>query len=144
MASEMTFGGDVRAGKVVFDRPFDWTGAVSRHEGKRVNVTIARQEERRSNQANKRYWTVLVPLAGHLLSQTRDVPLSKKQVHYILASAFGGVEDCPVRGRGFQVPVETHLFTTERYWTFCTEIEVWLSEAGYPIPARGERMEASL
>lgn len=126
---------------MIFDQPLAWTGSIVRHEGKRVTVTVRRQEQRRSIKANSRYWAVLVPLAGHLLSKTRDLPLSKKQVHYVLASAFAGTEESPL---GVPIPVETHTFTTEQFHTYCTAIEVWLAEAGYTVPAPGELLEASL
>jgi hypothetical protein len=123
------------------DDPQRWLGWLAAHNGQRVEVDIRRQQERRSNDANRRYWGVLVPLAGHLLSKDRIVPLSKKQVHYVLASAFVGTEESPL---GVPVPMETHTLSKEQFHVFTTKVEVWLAENGYHVPDPGEPLAGEL
>lgn len=140
--TEREFHGSVTPeGQVKFDDPLGWKVNLSSARGKRVVCTIALEQPRRSVGANKRYWSILVPLAGHFLSRGRDVPLSKGQVHYVLASAFAGTVETKL---GVPVPVQTRVFTKEQFHTYCTKIESWLGENGYPIPEPGEIVEAML
>lgn len=110
---------------------------MAEYEGKRVLVEIDEEKERRSLRANARYWGVLVPLAGHLLSKTRDVPLSSKQVHYVLVSAFAGCDETPLG----LVPVETHTMDKPTFHAFNERVALWLGENGYPVPGPGEEIE---
>lgn len=135
------FSGVVRGGKVELDDKVGWSAELARLNGKRVRVSLGPVETRRSTDANRRYWGVLVPLAGHLLSRDRLLPLSKKQVHYVLASAFVGTEESPL---GVPVPMETHTLNTEQFHIFTTKVEVWLAENGYQVPAPGERLMAEI
>jgi hypothetical protein len=125
--------GEVKQGKLVCD-PASWAIAMREYEGKRVVVEIEPERDIRSLRANARYWALLVPLAGDFLSKTRDVPLGKDQVHYVLTAAFAGCDETPL---GI-VPVRTSTMTTAQFAEFCNRIEVWLSENGYAIPESGE------
>lgn len=129
------------AGVLRFDDAVGWRGRMAQLRGRRIKVTVEPEQYRRSNKANARYWSVIVPLAGHFLSRDRNVPLSKEQVHYVLASAFVGTEESPI---GVPIPCETHTLTKEQFHVFTTSVEAWLCQQGYTIPELGESIEASL
>lgn len=146
MKERATYGNEFHgavdeSGVLRFDDSVGWRGRMGQLRGKRVVVTVEQEQPRRSTRANARYWTVLVPLAGHLLSRGRIVPLSEKQTHYVLASAFVGTEESPL---GVPVPCETHTLTKEQFHIFTTRVEAWLGENGYPIPGPGEKVEVEL
>lgn len=129
----MKLSGDVRDGKLVID-PVAWAIALREYEGKRVTVDIEAEKSIRSVRANARYWGCLVPLAGDFLSKTRDVPLSKDQVHYVLVAAFAGCDETPL---GI-VPVRTSTMTTAQFSTYCEQVQAWLAQNGYAVPDSAE------
>ncbi len=126
----MKLGGAITKGRFVPDSPTDWSIAARHFEGKRVTVEIEVRRERRSTQANNRYW-LLVELAMALLSKTRDVPLSKEQAHYVLVSAFAGCEETNLG----LVPVRTSSMDTAQFAAYCEKVEAWLADNDYYLPA---------
>jgi len=135
------FSGTVRKGKVELDDKVGWNALLGRLDGKRVNVSLETHEQRRSSQANRWYWSCVVPLAAEALSVGRTVPLSKDQAHYVLKSAFLGVEETPLG----TVPKSTSKLTKPEFWSYCERIVAHCaSEWGMAVPMPGERYEASL
>ena len=132
--------GTITKGRFVPDYATDWSIAVQQFEGKRVAVEIDARRDVRTDRANRRYWGGIVPLAIELLSKTRDVPLSKEQVHYVLVSAFAGCDETPLG----LVPVRTSSMDTAQFSIYCEKVEAWLAQQGYYLPAPGEAMEAAL
>lgn len=128
--------GEVKAGKLICS-PAAWAIALREYEGRRVVVDIEPERALRSLKANARYWAVLVPLAGDFLSKTRDVPLSKMQIHFVLVSAFAGCEETPLG----LAPVETHTMDSKVFSTFCERVQAWLAQEGYHVPDPGEAVE---
>jgi hypothetical protein len=137
--SELHFSGEVNAqGKLLLDDRPAFVQAVADLAGQRVVMTLERWVKRRSGQQNRWYWGVIVPAVGSVLSRTRDVPLSKDQVHYVLAAAFLG---CDVTQLG-PVPSETHVLDTAQFSTYCEAIRAHAaSEWGLNIPAPNEPHE---
>jgi hypothetical protein len=136
------FHGQINAeGQLRFDNAMAWRGYMVRLAGRRVVVAVEAEHARRTPQHNARYWTVLVPLAREFLSRTRDIPLSKDQTHWILASAFAGTE---MSALGVPIPKRTRDMTTEEFHVFCTEVEVWLAENEIPVPDKDQPLEATL
>lgn len=129
----MTITGAVKNGRFVPDNPPAWVIAMREYDGGRVTVVIEPERRLRSLRANARYWGVLVPLAMHLLSRTRDVPLSKEQVHYVLVSAFAGCDETPLG----LVPVPTRTMPSDKFSIFCEKVQAWLAENGYPVLGDG-------
>jgi len=120
--SEGVFSGVVADGRFLPDVSAPrlvWLGA---HEGQRVLESLATVAQRRSTQANRRYWSVVVPVAVQVLSAGRVVPLSKDQAHYVLKYAFIGHEDTPLG----PVPKSSKVLTTAEFAAFCQRVEGWL------------------
>lgn len=134
----MKLSGEVKEGRLILP-PVAWAIAAREFEGRRVTVEIDKEKSIRSVRANARYWTILVPLASHHLGKTRDIQLSKDQTHWILASAFVGIETTDLGA----VPKETHTLSTEEFYNFTEEVSAWLTGLGYPIPEQGEPVEMS-
>lgn len=124
-------------GKFIPQEPASWPIAMRHFEGRRVVVDIEAYRERRTDRQSRRYWGMIVPLAGDLLSKTRDIPLSKESVHYVLKSAFLGTEETPLG----LVPTDSRTLTTVQFCAFCDKVELWLMENGYCIPERGEPLQ---
>lgn len=107
--------------------------ALRAFEGQAVTVDIEKQRSARSDSQNRFYWGVLVPLAEHILSQSRDLPLSKDQVHYVLVSAFAGCDETPLG----PVPVRTSKMDTSQFATYCERVQAWLADNGLYAPEHG-------
>jgi hypothetical protein len=135
------FSGIVRNGKLTIDQPLRWAAMLARQDGKRVSVTVEREIVRRTLSQNAWYWSIIVPTVASVLSRTRDVPLSNDQAHYVLKSAFIGLDETPLG----PVPKSSAALSTKEFAEYCDRIVAHAaSEWGFPIPQPGERVEASL
>lgn len=138
---EDRFGGTVKGGKVQVDDALRWTSTLARHEGKRVLVTVQREVLRRTTQQNRWYWAIVVPMVADYLSQGRSVPLSNDEAHYVLKSAFIGIDETPLG----PIPKSSAKLSIEDFSLYCDKIiSHAAAEWGMNIPAPGERLEASL
>jgi hypothetical protein len=133
----LKLSGEVRAGKLIITPQSSLAIVLRQCEGKRVVIDIEPERPVRTVRANSRYWSLLVPLAGDLLSKTRDVPLSKNQVHFVLKAAFLDVIETPLG----MVPVDSHNLNTKEFSEYCERIQVWLADNGYSVPEPGELLE---
>lgn len=135
----MHFAGQVSTqGKLTLHERGAFDAACRDLAGQRVVLTLERWTRRRSSQQNRWYWGVIVVLCGRVLSRTRDVPLSKDQVHYVLASAFLGCDVTPLG----PVPSETKKLTTAQFSTYCETIRAHAaSEWALNIPGPNEPFE---
>lgn len=133
--SEAVFAGEMSCGVFIPDLREQWDIWRDAHEHKRVVVKVDLERQHRSLAQNRRYWSIVVPIAAEVLNQGRDIPLSKDQVHEVLKYAFIGHEDTPLG----PVPKSSKVLTTEKYAEFCQEVEAWLVLTwGVVIPERGE------
>lgn len=127
----MKLSGVIKGGKRIYDQPAGPVIAIQDiGEGHRFVETIERERPLRSLRANARYWGLLVPLAQHQLSKTRDIPLSKDQVHFVLVGAFAG---CDVTALG-PVPVRTRTMDVRQFSVFCERVQAWLADQGLSVP----------
>lgn len=105
-------------------------------EGKRVSVSIEAEKGRRSNAANRRYWSVIIPTCASILSQNRELPLSPDQTHWLLKSAFLGCYETPLG----LVPKESHTLDTHAFFEFTSAVEAhFRSEFGAVFPTWEEQ-----
>lgn len=104
-------------------------------DGKRLAVSIEPLGVTRSSQQNRWYWGGIVPVVGQHLSQGRDLDLHPSQVHYLLKSAFLGVDETALG----PVPKRSRDLTTAQFSAYCEEIRAHAaSEWGLPIPGPEE------
>jgi hypothetical protein len=128
----MKLEGTITDGRLVCDQVI-WAIAMREFNGHAVVIEIDRKRARRSNRANARYWTVLVPLARHALNLKRGselLPLNKDQVHYLLVTAFAGSEETELGA----VAVHTSTMDTKQFHHFTEQVALWLREQGYAVP----------
>lgn len=93
MSNDAIFYGRVLdGGLLVLDRPADYNRHVRAHRGKHVELTLRKRRTRRSSQANRFYFGVVVKLlAEHCGYDTQEM-------HEALAMRFLRIEDCPITG----------------------------------------------
>ena len=122
---------DIKHGCLQFlGREAFWS-QVRAMEGQRVLVTVDLARPTRSNQQNRYYFGVVIPAIGQYLSRGRDLPLSPEQVHYVLKSAFLGIEETPIG----PVPKRSRDLSTEAFSAYCDAIVAHAaSEWGLEIP----------
>jgi hypothetical protein len=101
--SELHFSGEVNAqGKLLFDDRPAFVQAVAVLAGHRVVVTLERAATRRSSQANRFWWGVVIPAFGDIWSPARVArglpPYTPDDVHEVLVQVLLGFEDGPVAG----------------------------------------------
>lgn len=122
----------VKNGRLVCD-PAIWAIAMREYADRTVIVEIDRKRELRSIRANKRHWTIIVPLARHHLNLKRGnelPPLSKEQVHYVLVMAFGAAEETELG----PAPIRSSLMTKAQFHEMDEKAALWLRENKYPVP----------
>jgi len=136
----MKFKASASKGRIVFD-PVALAIATRHFEGKRLRVVIEEEKPVRTTRANRRYFGVLIPLAGHYLDNhpTREglPPLSKLKVHAVLVSAFLGDEATALG----PIPMETHTLDTKAFFGFTEKVEQWLNTLGYHVPDGDEPVD---
>jgi hypothetical protein len=129
--SECSVAGTVRKGTFVPEPPAPWLVWLGKHEGQRVIVTAATEKQRRSTKQNRRYWSLVVPVAAEVLGAGREVPLSKDQAHEVLKFAFLGHEQTALG----PVPKSSKDLTTAEFADYCRRIEEWfLHQHGIVMP----------
>jgi len=121
-------GGKLQPSKLSELRVQTWLAAW---QGRAVLVTIEPERKRRSLRANRRYFGCIVPWAAEILSVSRDVPISSDQAHYVLKSAFLGVEETPLG----PVPKRTKDLTSAEFSQYCERITAHFAAEGYQLPA---------
>ena len=130
----MKLTGTIKRGARVYDNPA--AVAIANQyvgEGQRFEETFERWKPVRTDRANRFYWGVLVPLAQHVLSQTRDLPLSKDRTHYVLVAAFAGCDETPLG----PVPIKTSQMDVGQFSTYCEKVQAWLADNGLVVPESG-------
>jgi hypothetical protein len=112
-----------------------WLEVMGPHRGQRVAVTVERHHDRRSSHQNRWYWGAIVPaVCGHL-SKGRPFELHRSQVHYLLKSAFIGVEETALG----VVPRSSRELTTAEFSEYCERIVSHAAtEWALPIPTPEE------
>jgi len=100
MAHEPIWTGEVRAGRVIYDRPADFVNWLSTLNGKRVVVRVEPRKVRRSVEQNAYWWGVVVPIIAEDLGWDRH---EHDALHYsLLHECFGYTEK-----NGLRVPIKT-------------------------------------
>jgi hypothetical protein len=135
-ADRQTFAAEVTEdGALRFSEPMRWRTRLAALRGKRLTVTVEREVKRRGDPVNRYYWGVVVRAVADYLSIGRALPLSKDDAHYVLCSAFIGMEETPL-GR---LPCHSSTLTSEQFSTFVERIKAHAAtEWKLPIPEPGE------
>ena len=79
-------------GLLVMEKPKDYARAVRSFAGKHVEIILRKRKTKRSNQANRYYFGVVVKLFAEHCGYEPD------EMHEALAMRFLRIEDCPITG----------------------------------------------
>lgn len=122
----MKFGARVKNGVLVIDDQRGYGRCITSHEGHAVTLSLTRMQNRRSLQANRYYWGVVI----HYLSEYTGY--DAEEMHEALAMKFLRIEDCPLTGapRRARTP-ETNSAQFARYVDDCIR---FAAELGIVIP----------
>lgn len=138
--SELRFQATVEpGGRLKPEAPAVWAASLAKLAGKRVTVMIKPESHRRSNQANARYWSCIVPVFQQVWSEGRQVPYTREEVHEVLVQVLVGCEDGPLPGS--RVRVRTSLMDTEAFAKFMRDAEHLLYQR-YQVQVPGDDWQA--
>ena len=101
---------------------------------RRVEISIAIKHGQRTDPQNRRYWGSILPAVRENLSLGRELPLSKEQTHYVLKSAFIGVDETPLG----PVPKSSRTLSVEKFKEFCDAVEAHFAKRGVCFATDGE------
>lgn len=110
-----------------------WCGTLS---GKKVDMVIREQKNKRSNNQNAYYWGVVIKMIGdHCGYSTRE---ELDGVHAELADMFLKVVKHGI-DRDITVVRSTSSLTTQEFETYCADVRMWAAVAlGMNIPEPNE------
>lgn len=131
-------------GKLVPEAPTVWAASLSELRGKRVVVTIETEKSRRSSQANRYYWSCVVPIFQEVWSIARSKiglePLTKEEAHEVLVQVLVGCEDGPLPGS--RIRKRTSEMDVAQFRDYVEKCRALAQEQyGMYVPAAGEEME---
>lgn len=124
------YGRVLPGGLLVIDKPKEYAQHVRSFRGRFVEVLIRKRRAKRSSQANRYYFGVVVKLLAEHCGY--DV----QEMHEALAFRFLRIEDCPITGapRRKHTP-ETDSTEFSEYVNHCIRLA---SELGVVIPDANE------
>ncbi len=114
---------------------------MQEQEGKRVLVTIETEKKNRSNEQNRFYYGVILPL---IVSMFRDAgnTVSKDDVHEFLKLHVGKLVKDIHDPDGESLPISRSSadLTTKEWEDWLTNIRVWAAHFGVQVPLPNEIM----
>jgi len=114
--------GTVVGGKFVADDCALFRQAFYVHEGRRVTVAVKRHQKRRSDQANRYYWGVVVAIIADYIGET-----DPETVHDWL-KAQHNYEIKAIDGHELRVPRSTARLTTAEFEQYLERVRRWAAE----------------
>jgi hypothetical protein len=102
MATPTAYTGHIVKGKFIPDNPAAFVKAFLRKDGTRMEVTAKKVVPRRSDNTNRYWFGVVVPLFMDELGE-RD----KYVAHHIILEAIGHYDELEMKGRRFKIVRET-------------------------------------
>lgn len=138
MSEKEHFGGTAKGGLVTFDDPLRWKAVVARHEGRRVQVTVRREQLARTLAQNRYYWAMVVPIFSDWSGYEKD------EAHDVLKALFLKVRKTLPTGEEIEVPGSTAGLTKGQFKEFVDRVARFLADNGCYLPQPGEKVEARL
>ena len=123
------FSGQVsERGALVLDDPGRWAGWLMRNRSKRVQVRIGRPKQKRSDQANRRYWSLIVPCFSEWSGYERG------EAHEVLKAMFAREEVTLPSGEIVQRVKSTAQMSVSEFAEYTSAAERFLSGHGFQWP----------
>lgn len=82
------FSGKIEKGQFKADQSMNYKMFLGKNEGKRVNVTVSTEKRTRSNEQNRYYWGVIIPMVYEALQGMTEEDIDKLDVHEVLKRRF--------------------------------------------------------
>jgi len=112
------------------------------HDGKWL-IEIG-QANKRSDQQNRYYWAVVVPMVQHGIMDL-GTELTKEETHDFLKARFNYSEIASTEGELMQVPRSTTILNKEAFSHYILKIQIFASEfLGIVIPDPGVQLKAEM
>lgn len=117
-------------GELVLSDPVAWRAAVAKHRGRAVWVTVKRQQQSRSPEANRYYWGVVVDHIANYIGE------SAEETHELLKAKFLAPREVELLdGQKIQMPPSTRRLTVEQFAAYIDQVRTWAAQfLGLSIP----------
>jgi len=127
--------GTVKDHKLIFDNPEAFTVTKTLLEGKRFELTLEKEINRRTSPQNRYYRGVVVEAVRQLQADYHHCQMESDEMHNALREMFASHRT----DNGLLVLEETHIMSTVRFTEYIDDIKRWaLGEYGIRIPDAGE------
>src|SRR5512135_135561 len=110
-----------------------WVGFLAKYKGRRVTATLEPERIRRTDQQNKRYWSLIVPVYQEWVGEP-----DKLQAHEDLLSLHNRADRLLPTGEVIKVVRRSRNLTVEEFQEFTSRVEVWLASQGIEFPELGD------
>lgn len=116
---------------------------LSNFEGKEVDISVQRAQNKRSLEQNGYYFKVIVPVLQRAVYEMWGDDISKDDAHEILKQRFSKIERFHVAtGELISIPVSTTTNGTMDQEDYHTKCRAWIEETfGYRVPLPNENIE---
>ena len=125
------FFGTIKNSKVILREPDLFNLHISRFDGKDVEVIVRPARSKRSLDANKFYWGIVVELAA------RHFGYTKAEMHEIFKSMFNS-EVIHFQKKEVKIVKSTASLSVKRFSEYVDRCIRFCAEEGIIIPASGE------
>lgn len=119
------FRGKVEKGKLILEDPEKYLLRIASLEGKRIELSIKKYRENRSDRQNRYYWGVVIKLLASHCGYTSD------EMHEVLKHKFlSGATD----KFGLVLVRSTAALDTDEFVQYTNQIVIWAAGFGVYIP----------
>lgn len=120
------FYGFSKDGNIKFERWNDLSSWIRSLDGKRLEIVVKEYKPKRSNEQNRYYHGVIIPILAEYFGYTHDEMHDAIKIHFL--------QRAPEPGKPFTVG-STAKLTTERFKQLTDDIKIWAAtEYGVSIP----------
>lgn len=114
------FRGKVEKGKLMLDDPSRYLVRLSSLEGKRIELTVRKQRETRSDNQNRYYWGVIIAILSEHCGYTTD------EMHDALKFKF--LSDRNADDKGLVKMRSTAKLSTDEFIQYTNQIVMWAAQ----------------
>lgn len=141
----LTYYGSVKDGKILLPRKKFQEEVTRQFEGKRIEVTVQKKKRKRSNEQNKYYRGVVIPILAYTFKEwNKDIEITNEIVHNWAKDRFLPMvtdwEDLIIKtpeGEKEMTKTTTRLSTVQ-FMDYIALIQQWAAEFGIYIPDPNE------
>lgn len=121
-------------GQLIFADPSAWRGALARHRGREVWVTVTRQQHLRSMSQSRYYWGVVVRDIADYIGEGREDTHEYLKAQHLPKRSVELLD-----GHKLEMPGTTTTLTAAEFAEYIESIRIWSAQfLGLSIPSPGE------